>query len=168
MNDATFRGSSIGRRSPWWKSQPCQMVYYVIGAFLLATLLAHLTGCAGRALPGKLYDLTDATTLDFEIETSRGTGDMRATNPKTGERFAGQYTGVYTGGGLAVGSAYNQRLGTTTGTAYAPPTGANARGVLIGDRGTMIELYLDIRPGIRPKGHGTGTDNQGRRYQVQF
>jgi hypothetical protein len=138
--------------------------------YLLIGLAAiFLAGCVGRALPGKIYSLDDAVVMPFEIETSYGTGDMRATNPKTGEKFTGQYTGTTSGGGYTYGTVTNQQTGQSANvSAYSPPTSANARGVLIGDKGTVIEVFLDIKPGVRPKGHGEGRDNQGRRYQVQF
>ncbi len=136
--------------------------------FLLLIATALLAGC-GVALPGKIYALDDATVLSFEIETSYGTGDMRAHNPKTGETFTGQYTGTTKGGGYSYGSAVNWQTGqTVSGSVYTAPSSANARGVLIGDKGTVIEMFLDIKPGLRPKGHGEGRDNHGRRYQVQF
>lgn len=146
---------------------------------LISILLA---GCQSM-LPGKLYSLQDANVMDFEIQTSYGTGDMTAYNHKTGERFTGQYTGTYKGGGTATslgggrysGSSYSsgtisQHSGrvSSTATTFIPPSDATARGVLMGDKGTVIELYMEIRPGIVPKGHGEGIDNHGNRYQVQF
>ena len=150
----------------------------------LVTLLFLLSAC-GTKLPGKLYSLEDGVILDFQIERSYGTGGMYAQNLKTGEYFSGQYTGTYKGGGTATTSGSGQYSGTTTNvstgtmyqntgnisssaTTFIPPTDATARGVLIGDKGTVIELYMEIRPGIVPKGHGEGIDNKSRRYQVQF
>lgn len=132
--------------------------------FCAALLLA---GC-GISLPGKLYSLQDGTELKFEIETSFGTGAMRAENPKTGEKFEGQYTGTTSGGGV-INAHSRLNTGQTVNTqVFVPPSSANARGILRGDKGTVIEIYLDIRPGPRPKGHGEGIDNNGVRYQVQF
>jgi hypothetical protein len=131
-------------------------------AVLMGALLLVLTGC-GRMLPGAMYDLRDGTQLDFAIETSRGVGSMTAYNPQTGETFTGQYSGLFHGGGTALAhSAAGNVL------AVAPPTGANARGILRGDQGTVIGVYLDIRPGFRPVGNGTAQDNKGGRYQVHF
>lgn len=123
--------------------------------------------------------------MEFQIERSYGTGGMSAQNSKSGESFSGQYTGTYKGGGTATtfgsgrysGSTSNYSTGTiyqhsgqvtSSGTTFIPPSDATARGVLIGDKGTVIELYMEIRPGIVPKGHGEGIDNKGNRYQVQF
>jgi hypothetical protein len=105
-------------------------------------------------LPGKLYSLGDQpTALDFQIETSRGTGKLAAKNPKTGENFEGTYTGILHGGGVATATGDNvQTRQTTTATIVAPPNYATARGVLIGDKGTSIELFMEIQPGLKPKG----------------
>lgn len=150
-------------------------IYFI---FVLA-----LTAC-GTKLLGKLYSLDDGTAMDFQIERSNGTGGMFAQNLKTGENFTGQYTGTYKGGGVArttEDGSYNGSTNRANGTLYQhsgnfrsnkttfiAPTDATARGVLIGDKGTVIELYMEIRPGIVPKGHGEGVDNNDKRYQVQF
>lgn len=135
--------------------------------FLL--LLALLAGCAGGMIPGKLFSVSEATTLEFQIEKSRGTGKMTATNPKTGEKFEGQYTGIMHGQRSTFTTGYNYQTGqTASATSISPPTYATARGVLMGDKGTVIELFMEIQPGIKPRGHGDGTDNKGGRYQVQF
>lgn len=146
-------------------------------------LALTLTSCSAKLL-GKLYSLDDGVAMDFQIERSNGTGGMYAQNLKTGESFTGQYTGTYKGGGIAssiedgsyAGSTYraNGTLYQHSGefksnrTTFIAPTDATARGVLIGDKGTVIELYMEIRPGIVPKGHGEGVDNRDKRYQVQF
>lgn len=150
---------------------------------LVATVLL-LTACATK-LPGKLYSLSDGVVMEFQIERSHGTGGMYAQNHKTGENFSGQYTGTYKGGGIATTIGSGRYTGSTTShstgnmyrhsgnisstsTTFAPPSDATARGVLMGDKDTVIELYMEIRPGIVPKGHGEGIDNKGNRYQVQF
>lgn len=132
---------------------------------LFAMIVVALAACA---LPGKMYSLNDGTESAFEIQRSSGTGGMTAHNPKTGERFTGQYTATAIGGGT---SRIDIDLGGTksgTGTVYTPPSYANARGILRGDKGTVISVYLDIRPGLRPTGHGEGVENIGNRYQFQF
>lgn len=148
-------------------------------------LIAFMLSACGTKLPGKLYSLDDGVVMEFQIERSYGTGGMYAQNFKTGENFSGQYTGVYKGGGTATtfgsgsytGSSTNISTGTmyqhsgqvtSNSTTFIPPSNATARGVLIGDKGTVIELYMEIRPGIVPKGQGEGVDNKGNRYQIQF
>ena len=145
---------------------------------LAASALALFLNACGTVLPGKLYQLSDATVLEFEIETSTGTGAMRATHPKTGEKFTGQYTGVTRGSAPIVvmqqppaGNTHFERgmqQGAAQAAAQGRPTYATARGILIGDKGTTIQLLMEIQPSLRPKGSGEGTDNKGERYQVQF
>lgn len=155
--------------------------------FLAIITIIVVSGCGTTltTLPGKLYSLGDGAIMEFQIERSYGTGGIYAQNVKTGESFSGQYTGTYKGGGTVTsfgsgsysGSTTSPLTGTmyqhsgqanSTSTTFIPPRDATARGVLVGDRGTVIELYMEIRPGIVPKGHGEGIDNKGNRYQVQF
>lgn len=134
---------------------------------LFVIVVTTILAACGTTLPGKLYSLQDGVVMDFQIERSYGTGGMFAQNQKTGEKLTGQYTGTYKGGGTATtfGSGNHFSFSSIT---FIPPSDATARGVLMGDKGTVIELYMEIRPGIVPKGHGEGIDNKGNRYQVQF
>ncbi|RRQ20408.1 hypothetical protein D5687_09515 [Guyparkeria sp. SCN-R1] len=151
---------------------------------LIGLAALFITGC-GTMIKGDLLAVQSGTVMDFQIERSHGTGDMTAYNPETGEAFEGRYTGSYQGGGVAVtnstGSFSGSSRDTSSGTMYrhsgnvsgssttfVPPSNATARGFLRGDQGTVITLYMDIRPGIMPKGHGEGVDQDGNRYQVQF
>lgn len=132
---------------------------------IVATILgaALIAGCVGTMLPGRMYASPNGQTLQFEIETSYGQGKMTAFNPYTGERFAGEYSAMHRGQRMLVGN-----VGKSNVTLFQPPTGADGQGVLVGDKGTMIRLYLEIKPGLRPTGHGTGTDDNGGRYEVFF
>ena len=138
---------------------------------LLCAILFIATACVstGNMLPGSLYRLTDGTRLSCEIQTSTGTGSLAATDPSTGEKFTGQYTGTYQGGSQRRTNVYASDF-SYVGTirSYTPPSNATARGVLRSNKGTVIELFMDIQPGYRPRGSGEGIDNKGRRYQVQF
>jgi len=122
-----------------------------------------LSGCVGTMLPGRMYASPSGQILQFEIETSYGQGKMTAFNDQTGEKFTGEYSAIRRGGGMMLGNAGNSNV-----TLLQPPLSANGQGVLVGDKGTMIRLYLEIKPGLRPTGHGTGTDEEGRRYEVFF
>lgn len=141
-----------------------------------AMAVAAIAGCAtsptggdGTMLDGSLVSLKDGVVMPFQIERSRGTGALRATNPQTGEVFEGQYTGRFTGGGFATGSVFTPGVGYSTVHLSRPPTGAEARGYLRGSKGTVISVALDIVPAIlRPHGYGEGKDNKGNNYQVQF
>lgn len=138
-------------------------VVVVVAAALLAS-------CAGiMTIPGKAYALSDGTELAFTIQRSAGTGGMEAMNPKTGERFTGQYTATEIGGGSSIVQLTNWRTGSmTTGRVNTSSDSAIARGILRGDKGTVIDVHLDIEPGLMPRGHGEGVDNKGNRYQFQF
>ena len=146
------------------------------GRLFTILLLVVLGGCVmpnvnpiGTMLPGKMFSLNDGAQFEFEIQTSYGTGIMTAFNPANGEKFSGQYTGIYKGGGTEQG-VYTNSWGFTTGsvTTKSAPTGAVAKGVLVGDKGTVINVNMDIQPGARPTGFGEGVDNKGARYQIQF
>lgn len=148
----------------------------------LAVLLALLSACASGPppvtgpvmIPGRIYCLKDGSELQFAIERSSGLGTMTAFNPVTGERFTGTYSAMITEGGGVEQSTMANTWGTTTGTmsTVKAATKAEGRGVLRGDKGTVINLRMDIRPSyhpqINPSGFGEGTDNNGLGYQVQF
>ena len=137
---------------------------------------ALLSGCAGGMLQGSMYRLDNGAQWPFGIQTSYGTGALTASDPQSGETFTGQYTGTAHGGGSSFGTvngmsrSMSGQMVMTTGTVqtFSAPDSATARGILRGDKGTVIEIYLDIKPGLIPKGHGQGQDNKGRRYQIQF
>ena len=127
---------------------------------LLAALLA---GCVGGMIPGRMYTAASGRTLPFSIQTSYGNGKMEALDPATGEKFTGEYAAFYKGE-----ESVHGHVGEAEVSLYKPPTGANAHGILVGDKGTTIRLYFEIKPGLRPTGYGTGTDQNGNRYEVFF
>lgn len=113
--------------------------------------------------------LEDGAMLPFGIETSYGTGKLEATDPANGESFAGYYQGTYLGGGMAQGTVFNPALmQTSTVQMWQAPDAATATGVLRGNKGTVMHVELNIRPGLRPTGTGRGLDNKGRHYSVRF
>jgi hypothetical protein len=129
-------------------------------------------GLFGGWITGEMINTATGDTWLYEIEKSRGKGGMWAANPKTGEVLKGQYTGRFTGGSESVGtisgtgsSGWRRTVNVET---WSPPTGATAQGYLKGDLGTVVEMYLDITPGMRPTGSGQAIDNRGNKYQVQF
>ncbi|SEL25799.1 hypothetical protein SAMN05216387_107103 [Nitrosovibrio tenuis] len=133
-----------------------RLLVCLIGAVVLA-------GCVGTMLPGRMYASPNGQILKFEIETSYGQGKMTAFNDQTGEKFTGEYSAMHRGQGMTFGN-----VGRSNVTLFQPPTGANGQGVLVGDQGTMIRVYLEIRPGLRPTGHGSGVDQNGGRYELFF
>jgi hypothetical protein len=124
-----------------------------------------MSGCS-MMLPGTMNGLDSSEHFSFEIEKSFGTGKMTAKNLKTGEEFTGSYTGRYSD----LTSAQKQFIasGLTTYTSFIRPNHATAEGILIGNQGTNILIYLSITPGLRPTGTGTGVDGDGNTYWVQF
>lgn len=125
-------------------------------------------------IPGRIYSLQDGTVLEFAIERSSGQGIMTAFNPVAGERFTGTYTAIITEGGgseQSVASNFWGQVGPTV-TKTSAATRAAGRGVLRGDKGTVISITVEIKPSynrqINPSGFGEGLDNHGVKYQVQF
>lgn len=125
-------------------------------------------------IPGRIYSLKDGTALDFAIERSNGQGIMTAFNPVTGERFTGTYSAIITEGGQVEQSTATNFWGQVGPTVQKTTTATKAagRGVLRGDKGTVINLRVDIKPSyhpqINPSGFGDAEDNNGQKYQVQF
>ena len=147
-------------------AQHLHRVFQYITCFMVTICLS---GCVGEMLSGQLISLHDGAIYPFKIQTSYGTGKMTAINPTTGETLEGQYTATYQGGGGSTGTIYNaQSMQYGTVSTYSSPSSAIARGYLRGDKGTIIEIHMDIQSGLRPKGHGDGIDNKGRKYQIQF
>ena len=102
---------------------------------LAILVVLFLTGCAGAMLPGRMYAHPSGRTLQFQIQTSYGNGRMTAADPVTGEKFSGEYSGFYKGQESIVGN-----VGGLGVSLFKPPTGANAFGILVGDKGTTIRL----------------------------
>lgn len=130
----------------------------------LITLVALSAGCATTPKPlvstGRLVSLDDGTLTTLQMEFSQSGGTMTGTNPKTGEKFTGEYTATMD---RAVGSV----PGATVSAANLKASGA---GVLVGDKGSVLDCQLDINAGYfsAPTGVGTCTDQRGRRYRLQF
>lgn len=130
---------------------------------IVVAITTLFSGCAGTMLPGRMYALPTGRTLQFSIQTSYGNGTMEAFDPQTGERFKGEYSGFYKGQDTVYGT-----IGGSSVTLVKPPTGANAQGILVGDKGTTIRLCFEIKPGLRPTGYGVGVDQHGNQYEVYF
>jgi len=124
-------------------------------------------------IPGNMFKLDDGTEFVFAIERSSGIGIMTARNLKTGETFTGKYTAMLVDGGVSTG-AYQNAWGFNAGTVTTrkAATRGVGKGILRGDKGTVISISLDIKPSwdyrVNPSGFGEGTDNKGVKYQVQF
>ena len=130
---------------------------------IACVILMVFTGCVGNMLPGRIYDTSTGAMLDFSIQTSYGNGTMTAFNPKNNEAFKGEYSGFYKGQNTIYGN-----IGGDNVTLIQPPTGANANGILVGDKGTTIRVFFEIKPGLRPTGYGIGQDQAGNKYDLYF
>ncbi|MBU2551878.1 MAG: hypothetical protein KKB20_25940 [Proteobacteria bacterium] len=151
----------------------------LLASITLLTLLA--AGCAVAPpaptgpimIPGHMFSLKDGTEFTFAIERSSGTGIMTARNLATGEEFTGNYTAMLVNGGVSTGT-YKNAWGTDTGTVTTntAATRGVGKGILRGNKGTVISISMDIKPSydprINPSGFGEGTDNHDLKYQVQF
>lgn len=88
---------------------------------------------------------------------------MVGVHPATGEKFTGEYTATRDAAVAVSGGAI----------ASASSLSAKGLGVLVGDKGTVLDCELGINSGDfierrPPTGVGTCTDQQGRRYRLQF
>jgi len=166
------------------------MKSHILRIIALLMLIA-VAGCAtgpstgrnikiGDMLPGEIISLKDGTKLTYEIQftsSAQGRGTMTAFNPVSKESFQGQYRVILTGGGSSTGvvrDSWGWPSGTVTTT--SDPKAA-ARGFLKGDKGTVIDVSLDLTP-VKSNaqdgvffffsGQGAGTDNHNDRYQIYF
>jgi hypothetical protein len=136
---------------------------------LLAVLLC---GCAtqgyapGTMLPGRIISLSDGTTLAMQYELTSGSGRMVATNPVTGEFFQGTYTAVLENRTRT--HVDNSLFGNDNETSVETSDVAQGSAVLVGNKGTVLNLKLQVKVGNPPSGFGEGQDNKGVKYNVQF
>lgn len=162
-----------------------------ISRIIVFLMLIAIAGCAaglntgrnikiGDMLPGEIISLKDGTKLTYEIQftsSAQGRGTMTAFNPVSKESFQGQYRVMLTGGGTSTGvvrDSWGWTAGTVTTTSDPKAAG---RGFLKGDKGTVIDVSLDLTP-VKSNaqdgvffffsGQGTGTDNRSDRYQIFF
>ncbi|MGB6756196.1 MAG: hypothetical protein WBE71_27525 [Xanthobacteraceae bacterium] len=120
-------------------------------------------------LPGNIYS-ADGKILQFEIETSHGSGAVKASDTSTGEEFSGTYVGI-------MSSATRTSSAVISGGVTASGFGvdsissniANATAFLKGDKGTMLNCAMQIQASVvSPHGIGGCTDNSGQKYRLQF
>lgn len=112
---------------------------------LVAGAAALLAACSmGVMLPGAIIS-EQGNVLEFKIEVARRSGAVSAHDPKTGERFSGNYVAIVMGSNIANTNAY-----------------------LTGDKGTTLNCQMKIEGGFSPHGIGGCTDQRGGRYRLQF
>ena len=138
------------------------------GIILLALLLC---GCAtegykdGDMLPGRIISLADGTTLAMQVELTSGSGKMIATNPVTGEILQGTYTAMLE---TKVRTHQATSLFGSDDTSTETSDVAEGTAILVGNKGTVLNLKLHVKVGNPPTGFGDGEDNKGVKYNVQF
>lgn len=145
---------------------------------LSIALIAILSGCAGTndpygigaMLPGRLIALSDGRTLPMQIEItpiSHPVGKLTASDPKSGEVFNGSYTCIV--GSKVVSHSTNDFWGgQETGQSIEVSNVAPCTSVLVGNKGTVLNIKMTARAGHPPVGTGDAEDNKGKKYSVQF
>ena len=145
---------------------------------ILIALAGALSGCAetydpygiGAMLPGKLISLSDGRTLPMQVEITpmdRPSGKLTASDPKTGETFAGTYTCIV--GSKVISHSTNDFWGAEeTSQSLEVSNVAPCTSVLVGTKGTVLSLKMTARAGHPPVGTGDAEDNKGKKYSVQF
>ena len=139
----------------------------------IAFLALLLGGCAvptnqvGNMIPGRIVSLSKGTLLPMQIQLSYGTGTMNATNPVTGEHFEGNYTAIQDT--KSVQYSKPGFLGDMeTHHSVESSTACPASAVLVGNKGTVMNIKMQIQAGNPPVGFGEAEDNKGEKYNVQF
>jgi hypothetical protein len=144
---------------------------------LLLIILVLMVGCAGpdpypvgSMLSGKIISLSDGNIFSMEIELttmSAPSGKMTATDLKSNEKFNGTYTCI-------VETKVTQDSKPTfwgsqeTKTSHEVSDVVPGVAVLVGDKGTVINIKMKIKAGRPPIGFGEGEDNRGKKYTIQF
>lgn len=139
----------------------------VLFAILLSGCATGPVNYAGKMIPGRIVSLSDGRVYPMQIEVTQGSGKMTATNPTTGEYFEGTYTAVretrqiqYSKPGF-LGAEETQTAVEISNTA---PLSA----VLVGNKGTVLNIKMQVQAGNPPIGYGDAEDNKGGKYNVQF
>ncbi len=141
----------------------------------VAVLAFVLVGCAtepdpygmGSMLPGRIISLSDGTVFAAQAEISTGSGRMTATNPVTGEVFEGRYTALQEN--KVVQHVDNSFWGNgDTDQAVEISDVAHASAVLVGNKGTVLNIKMEVKAGHPPSAYGDAEDNKGTKYNVQF
>ena len=159
----------------------------IIALLMLITVLGCATGPGtgrnlkiGDMLPGEMISLKDGTRMLCEVQftsSAQGRGTMTAYNPESKESFQGQYRVILSGSGSSTGVVKDSWGWTTATVKTTSDPKAAARGFLRGDKGTVIDISMDLTP-VKSNaqdgvflfftGQGTGTDNRDARYQIYF
>lgn len=140
----------------------------------LGLMAALISGCAvgtqytvGDMIPGRIISLSTGTLYPMQIQLSYGSGRMTATNSTTGEYFEGTYTAI--SDARSVQYSRPTLLGEQeTYQAVEKSNATPASAVLVGNKGTILNIKMQIQAGNPPIGYGEAEDNKGGKYNVQF
>ncbi|WP_291272981.1 hypothetical protein [Geothrix sp.] len=138
---------------------------------------ALMVGCmapdpypVGSMLPGKIISLSDGNIFSMEIQLtalSAPSGKMTATDYKSNEKFNGTYTCIVETKIIQDSKPTfwgSQETKTSQEVSDVVPGVA----VLVGDKGTVINIKMKIKAGNPPFGFGEGEDNKAKKYTIQF
>ena len=118
-------------------------------------------------LPGTITCLSDGSVFPAQVEITAGSGRMTATNPTTGEIFTGRYTALQEN--KVVQQVDNSFWGDgDTSQAVETSDIAHASAVLVGNKGTVLNIKMEVKAGHPPIAFGDAEDNKGAKYNVQF
>jgi len=136
--------------------------------FVLLTIV--LCGCVTTA---RLYNLNEASVIYAKFG-NYGIGHAKITAiAPDGEQFEGEYTtlsnmSMSTGFGTASAfSSDNYVWAQAQGFSFNQPGKQFGSAVIVGDRGTVIEIIYAVDPWTS-HGSGVAKDNKGNKYRVQF
>ena len=143
----------------------------IVGCLFAFTLL--LCGCVqspyqlGAFIPGRIVSLADGKILPMQIQLSYGSGKMTAVDPVTGETFDGTYTAIQETKASQV-SQPGLFGDNEVGSSVTVTNMSQASAILVGSKGTVLNIKMQIQAGRPPIGFGEATDNAGKKYNVQF
>lgn len=129
----------------------------IVSGAIVAVLA--LTSCTTGPVGANLISKADGATLPATIDRQCGTGNITAHDPRTGESFAGTYTGEGWG-------CMTVTIGNAERAPERPSAGPDNLATLRGDAGTVISCTLQA--GARGHGHGECESNRGERFNLQF
>ena len=142
---------------------------------VVAILAILLVGCAtepdpygiGSMLPGKIVSLSDGVVFPAQAEISTGSGRMTATNPVSGEVFEGRYTAIQEN--KVIQHVDNSFWGNgDTSQAVETSDIAHGSAILVGNKGTVLNIKMEVKAGHPPIAYGDAEDNNGKKYNVLF
>ncbi|HTY58705.1 MAG TPA: hypothetical protein VMF59_07795 [Bacteroidota bacterium] len=144
-------------------------------------LIVVLQGCQIPQIirPVRLYDLKEGKTIEVFMQPVSKTNGRLVSAQSEGENFEGEYV-VYTRpaltpatvrpDGMAQGGMGNTREGESLAELYGLGKDSNVRpegtGIIVGDKGTTIEIVLYRVEGNLEAGDGVARDNKGRYFRV--